>query len=59
VTLDYLMTYIAWDLSLEDLKQLVLNSIEFSSVEEEHKEKVRHFFERKWKKFLAYVRGRH
>lgn len=57
VTLDYLLAYIAWDLSLADLRQLCLNSIEYATVSEEHKETLKKFFNDKWSRFLAYVKG--
>lgn len=58
VTYDYMMCYLAWDLSLRDLKQLVLNSLKYSSVDEEHKHTIMtEFFENKWTKFLEYIRG--
>ena len=59
VTLDFLVAYLAWDLNLMDLKQLCLNSIEFASVDEEHKVKLNTFFEYKWEIFLGYVRGKY
>ena len=34
VTLDYVTAYIEWGLSLEDLKQLGLNSIEYATISE-------------------------
>ena len=58
-TLDYLLAYMAWDLTLLDLKQLCLNSIEFASVTEEDKVELRSFFNYKWKIFVAYVRGKY
>lgn len=41
VTLDYLLAFLCWDLNLMDLKQLCLNSIEFSSVSEADKDSLR------------------
>ena len=32
VALDYLYVFLAWDLDIADLKQLVVNSITYSSV---------------------------
>lgn len=52
VTLDYLMAYIAWDLDLTDLKQLVFNSLEFASIDEDHRKEVQAFAINKWIKFL-------
>lgn len=37
VTTDYLYAYLAWDLNLADLRQMVKNSLTYSSVEGEHK----------------------
>ena len=59
VTLDYLVAYLSWDLTLCDLKQLCLNSIEFASISDSDKEALTKFFNYKWKIFLAYVRGKH
>ena len=38
VTLDYLAAYLAWDLSLRDLKRISLNGIDHSSCEESVKD---------------------
>jgi adenosine deaminase len=57
--MDYLMAYIAWDLDLVDLKQLVHNSLDFASIDEDHRKEVLNFATRKWIKFLRFVRGRH
>ena len=58
VTLDYLIAYMEWGLSLTDIKQLCLNSLEHASVPEEEKVKLRKFFDYKWRRFLSYVRGK-
>lgn len=55
VALDYLYVFLAWDLDIADLKQLVLNSIKFASVSEEDKVKLMEFFRYKWSRFLDYV----
>jgi adenosine deaminase CECR1 len=34
VTMDYLYTFLAWDLDLRDLKKLSLNGITYSSVDD-------------------------
>lgn len=52
VTLDYLYAYLCWDLTLLDLKQLCLNSIEFAGVSEADKVELRNFFNYKWEIFL-------
>ena len=55
VTLDYLYVFICWELDIADLKQLVLNSIKYSSVTKDQKEDLNTFFEYKWNRFLDYV----
>jgi len=55
VALDYLYVFLAWDLDIADLKQLVINSIKYSSVTEAQKEKLMVFFAYKWMRFLDYV----
>lgn len=59
VTLDFVLAFISWDLSLMDLKQLCLNSIEFASISDEDKVSLRNFFNWKWQIFVAYVRGKY
>lgn len=58
-TLDFVLVFLAWKLTLADLKQLCLNSIEFASISQEEKDKLTVFFDYKWRRFLAYVRGRY
>jgi len=58
LTYDYVLAYLSWNLSLADIRKLILNSIEYSSTDDEHKEEVRDFAVRKWIRFLEYVRGR-
>jgi len=55
VALDYLYVFLAWDLDIADLKQLVLNSIKYASVSEADKVKLMEFFRYKWSRFLDYV----
>ena len=59
VNTDYVYAYLAWDLNLADLKALVQNSIQYSSTDEEHKEALKKWTQRKWIRFLEYVRGRY
>ena len=59
VTMDFALVYLAWGLTLMDLKQLCLNSIEFASITNEDKQALTQFFNYKWKVFLAYVRGKY
>jgi adenosine deaminase CECR1 len=55
VTLDYLYAFVCWELDIADLKQLCINSITYSSINEEEKVELRKFFDYKWKRFLDYV----
>ena len=48
VTLDYLIAYLEWDLDLEDMYQLCVNSIDYSSISESRKKEIKVFFEYKW-----------
>ena len=59
VTMDYVMAYLCWGLSLLDLKQLCLNSIEYASVSDSDKVALRDFFDYKWGLFLKYVRSKY
>ena len=51
VTLDYLMAYLNWGLNIADIKQLCLNTIEFSTINEADKAGLREFFDYKWHLF--------
>lgn len=55
VTLDFLMVTLAWSLDLKDLKKLALNGLNYSSISEAKKEKLRPEFERKWAEFVDWV----
>jgi adenosine deaminase CECR1 len=56
VTMDYVMTYVAWEFSIRDLKKLSLNGITYSSAPDEHKKHLREVvFPRKWKAFIDEV----
>jgi len=59
VTLDYVYAFLGWELSIADLKQLCLNSLIYSTVEEDHKKVLMDFFESRWKRFLDFVRGKY
>merc|ERR1712022_46399 len=48
VTLDYLYVFLAWNLDIADLNQLVVNSIKYSSCTEKEKETLMKFFRYKW-----------
>jgi adenosine deaminase CECR1 len=59
VTLDYAYVFLAWELTIADLKQLCLNSLEYSTIDDGHKAKLRVFFEERWRRFLELVRGKY
>lgn len=56
MNLDYVYIFLAWELNLADLKQLCINSLEYSSITEEEKHNLIDLFELKWNKFLEYVK---
>ena len=55
VTLDYLYTFIAWELNLADLKKLAINSLKYASITQAEKEEIFKFFTYKWQLFIDYV----
>ncbi len=53
VTMDYLMAYVGWDLSIRDIKKLSLNGLEYSNVEKEAKKEIRtEVFDKDWARFI-------
>ncbi len=52
VTLDFAFAFLAWELSVADLKQLAINAITFASVSEEVKEVHLAKFHEDWKVFI-------
>jgi len=52
VTLDYAFALLAWELTIADLKQLAINGIMFSSLDEETKEKHLDKFTEDWASFI-------
>jgi hypothetical protein len=55
--MDYVQAYLSWDLDLKDVKQLLLNSLEYANTDDEHREEMKVFFEVKWTRFLQQVRA--
>ena len=56
VTMDYLAAYVAWELSLRDLKKLSLNGIKYSTVDEATKAKLTNeVFPEHWNAFIRDV----
>lgn len=52
VTLDFTYVFLAWELTIRDLKQLGINGIRFSSLSEENKEKHLEKFYNDWDTFI-------
>lgn len=56
VTLDYVYAFLAWDLDIKDLKKLSLNGIQYSSVDQDHKDYLTNdVFDKKWREFIQIV----
>ena len=56
VTMDYVMTYVAWEFGIRDLKKLSLNGITYSSVSEEEKKRLKEVvFPAKWDAFIKEI----
>ena len=56
VALDYLMVFVAWDLGIRDLKQISLNGLNYSSLDQTTITHLKQtVFEPKWKQFIEYV----
>ena len=58
VTLDYVYAFLAWELNLADLKKLCLNSLDYASISDAEKQKLRPFFDERWKRFLEFVKSK-
>jgi adenosine deaminase len=55
VTLDWTYAFLAWQLTLADLKKLALNSIHYSAFPEAHIILQEHNFNRSWDEFIQKV----
>lgn len=53
ITLDFVYAFLAWELTIRDLKKLAINGIKYSSISEEEKETHMKKFEEDWPKFIA------
>jgi adenosine deaminase len=53
ISLDFTYAFIAWQLNLKDVKQLAINSIKQSSIEEELKPRYIEKFHRDWEGFIT------
>ena len=56
VTPDFWSIFLAWELDLRDLKKLCINSIQYSSLAKEEKDKALAVWEKKWKQFTENFR---
>ena len=52
LTVDFVVAFLSWELDLADLKQLGINSIKYSSISIESKQKYLDLFEKEWNKFI-------
>lgn len=60
VTMDYVATYVAWELTLRDLKKLSLNGIKYSSVEDSLKKTLtEEVFPKQWNQFVRDILANH
>jgi adenosine deaminase CECR1 len=46
------MAYLNWDLTVKDLKKLIFNSIEFSSLNSSEKQKAKLHLQKEWTVFV-------
>eukprot|EP00343_Euplotes_focardii_P007864 CAMPEP_0205821576 /NCGR_PEP_ID=MMETSP0206-20130828/8512_1 /ASSEMBLY_ACC=CAM_ASM_000279 /TAXON_ID=36767 /ORGANISM="Euplotes focardii, Strain TN1" /LENGTH=496 /DNA_ID=CAMNT_0053117153 /DNA_START=87 /DNA_END=1577 /DNA_ORIENTATION=+ len=53
LSLDFTYAFIAWQLDLKDIKQLAINSIKQSSVNEKSKNQILKRFDQKWQRFIG------
>ena len=60
VTMDYVVAFAAWELSIRDLKKLSLNGIQYSSLNESQKEHLRErVFPGQWQEFIKSIIEKH
>ena len=52
---DFWTAWMAWNLHLNDLKILARNSIQYSGMHEEEKQKALHYFDDQWASFISGV----
>lgn len=57
VTPDYWSVFLAWELDLQALKQLLRNSLLYSALSSADKEKALEAWEKDWQAYMAYVDG--
>ncbi len=49
------MAFMAWGIDLKGLKQLAMNSLLYSAMDEEEKEQALQFWQMKWTEFIAWL----
>ncbi|MCZ6693017.1 MAG: adenosine kinase, partial [Bacteroidetes bacterium] len=54
---DYWSIFLAWELDLRSLKKLVMNSLEYSSLNDKEKQRAFEHWESQWQKFIKYADG--
>mmetsp|Transcript_35900 Transcript_35900/g.40827 ORF Transcript_35900/g.40827 Transcript_35900/m.40827 type:complete len:472 (-) Transcript_35900:124-1539(-) len=54
-TLDIIWAVLGWELTLRDVKQLCLDSIEFSTLEGEEKQKLHSYWEGQWNDYIVHL----
>jgi len=59
VTLDYVFAFIAWDLTLGELKQFCLNSLKYSSIKQADKDLHQVAFNENWAAFVQNVNDKY
>lgn len=55
VSLDYWSIFLAWEMDLKMMKKIVMNSLDYSLLEGEQKEKAKQVWQDKWALFIQYV----
>merc|ERR1712000_542515 len=45
---DYYAVYTGWDMNLKNLKKVIMNSLEFSNLQESEREQARKIWEKRW-----------
>lgn len=55
VTLDYWSIFLAWEMNLKMMKKIVMNSIDYSLLDNVQKQKAKQIWQDKWASFIQYV----
>ncbi|NOQ21371.1 MAG: hypothetical protein GQ565_01800 [Candidatus Aegiribacteria sp.] len=57
VTFDFTVAVLAWDLSLSDVKRLIMNSIEDAAMTDSEEDELMSLWQGKWDEFISYTIG--